>query len=365
MEIRDGKSILMSTTAGSMLPTNFNTIMAVMKTDPISVAVKKMVSNQILSVPVYDRVKRGYTSFLDMLDIVAFALKSFHKASTDSQGKKEINKEKGKEKENEKEKTFTELPPELQDLLNTALFDTATCGEIADLSHRNPFFPVDSSAPLLEALHLMVKWRVHRIPVMDSEGELITVLSQSQITSHIYRYLWCFDSSLLKLTAASLAAGTKPSDPTDATSESKVVSVHVNDRAVDAFIAMHEKRVSGVAVLDENGKIVGNISASDLKAVGFDGALMKRLFYTVSEFMRLINKPITSMHAGSGPAVVHKDSSFNSVVGLLVNTKIHRVYVVDKEDHPIGVVGHGEILKAVESSFEGKHSITRAVSTYF
>lgn len=52
----------------------------------------------------------------------------------------------------------------------------------------DPFFPVDSSAPLLEALHLMVKWGVHRIPVVDSEGVLITIISQSQITAHMYHY---------------------------------------------------------------------------------------------------------------------------------------------------------------------------------
>lgn len=50
---------------------------------------------------------------------------------------------------------------------------------------------------------------------------------------------------------------------------------------------------------------------------------------------------------------------------MQVNTKIHRVYVVDEEDHPLGVIGHGEILKAVESSLDRKHPLTKAESTYF
>lgn len=50
---------------------------------------------------------------------------------------------------------------------------------------------------------------------------------------------------------------------------------------------------------------------------------MRRLFYSVSEFMKLINKPITpsiiTSASSSGPAVVQKDNSFGSVVGLLVS----------------------------------------------
>lgn len=99
---------------------------------------------------------------------------------------------------------------------------------------------MDSGAPLLEALHLMVKWGVHRIPVVDSDGELITILSQSQVTSHmypsfllyvmydtfihvpIYRYLWCFDALLLKKTASSLASGITDHDsPSEASSDWK------------------------------------------------------------------------------------------------------------------------------------------------
>lgn len=36
----DGKNILMSTTAGSLFPTNFNSIVSVMRTDPVSDAVQ-------------------------------------------------------------------------------------------------------------------------------------------------------------------------------------------------------------------------------------------------------------------------------------------------------------------------------------
>lgn len=49
-----------------------------------------------------------------------------------------------------------------------------------------------------------------------------------------------------------------------------------------------------------------------------------------------------------------------------INTKIHRAYVVDEKQRPVGVIGHGEILKAVETSLDVQHRpLARAVSNYF
>lgn len=56
-------------------------------------------------------------------------------------------------------------------------------------SITDPFLPVESTAPTLEALNLMVKWGVHRIPIVDAEGELITVLSQSQMVAFMYPFV--------------------------------------------------------------------------------------------------------------------------------------------------------------------------------
>lgn len=96
-----------------------------------------MVKNQILSVPVYDRVKRGYTSFLDILDIVAFAVKPImneSKTSIDSQGKVEGNQN---TEGNGKKEGENGIPKELQDCFTAPVFETVTCGEIADFSGRS------------------------------------------------------------------------------------------------------------------------------------------------------------------------------------------------------------------------------------
>lgn len=37
------------------------------------------------------------------------------------------------------------------------VLEKATCGEVAGFSGRNPFYPIDATAPLLTALQLMAK----------------------------------------------------------------------------------------------------------------------------------------------------------------------------------------------------------------
>ena len=60
-------------------------------------------------------------------------------------------------------------------------------------SERNPFYPVDASAPLEAAVALIAKVRVHRIPVVDADGSLIGIITQSKILQYLYDNLYLLD----------------------------------------------------------------------------------------------------------------------------------------------------------------------------
>jgi len=168
-----------------------------------------------------------------------------------------------------------------------------------------------------------------------------------------------FSPSLLQKSAISIAAATGTAD-SQGESKSAVVSITTKERAIDAFMAMHDKRVSAVAVVDDDGKIVGNISASDMKTIGYDGALLSRLFYPASEFLKLISShghvpsPGNPHPPAPAPVVATRDTSFRAIIGTLVNSRIHRVYVVDEAQRPIGVVGYTEMLRAVQDSLDAR-----------
>jgi CBS domain-containing protein len=46
---------------------------------------------------------------------------------------------------------------------------------------------------------------------------------------------------------------------------SPVIQVHYDTPAIRVFRLMDNRKISGVAVVDENGRLVGNTSGSDLK----------------------------------------------------------------------------------------------------
>jgi len=306
------KDLLQKTQVGSLFPETLSTIVTVTDNDSLSTAFRTLIENNILSVPVWSVHKHRFTAFIDMLDIVAVCVDEL----TEDQLCHDTD--------------LTSLMEKVDSLQNKKV------GELANFSGRNPFYAVESTAPLHIAIKLMNKWKVHRIPVVDSEGTLISVLTQSHVVHWLSNHMYQF-SDLIWKTLEQLEIG-----PTE------VISVSHDQKAIEAFKLIYSKKVSAVAVVDENGVLIGNISASDLKLIGYNAKLVSRLFYPIPEFLKVItaNKE-ACRHTFQGILAVQKDSTMGDVVQKLVSTHTHRVYVVDNDQKPIGVISNLEVLKAI------------------
>jgi len=299
-----GMNLLRSTTVGSLFPDHpSGEIICFSKNDSLATTFQALAEHRILSAPVYDPVHRTHNAFVDMVDIVSFLVTEYSEQ-------------------------------EISDLHSLHSFMHAKCGSVSDLSGRDPFLPVESMAPLLTAISKMVQWRVHRIPVVDSEGELVTVITQSHVVKFLYQNMYLF-GNLPNLTVEELKMFHAP-----------VVSVSLDHKGFEAFKAMHDNRVSAVAVVDYDDKLVGNISVSDLKIIGFDGTMLARLYYPISQFLKLLAKDKGS-NTVEEPACVSLQSQFREVVGKLVQTRIHRVYLTDDSGAPTGVITQHEVLNAL------------------
>jgi predicted transcriptional regulator len=66
---------------------------------------------------------------------------------------------------------------------------------------------VESSMSLYDCLNLMTKWKVHRVPVVDSMGTLLTSISQSSIVKFLCRIISKF--SVAEKTVEELKLGYK------------------------------------------------------------------------------------------------------------------------------------------------------------
>jgi len=100
---------------------------------------------------------------------------------------------------------------------------------------------------------------------------------------------------------------------------------------------MRENGASAVAIVDDDGKLVDVLSVSDLRLIGHDLTKLERVTRTVEEFSSFKTTKVA-------PVVVYACDTVAYVTQRLLENKIHRLYVVDGENKPIGVVTLGDFL---------------------
>jgi CBS domain-containing protein len=71
------------------------------------------------------------------------------------------------------------------------------------------------------------------------------------------------------------------------------------------------------------------------------------VFKNVEEFLKLGPK---KEKAFGKPVCCKPSALFGDIVGEIVSTATHRIYVVDDMGNPIGVISLGDILEAIKHS---------------
>jgi len=126
-----------------------------------------------------------------------------------------------------------------------------------------------------------------------------------------------------------------------------VVRIHKDDKVLEAFKDIAHWKITGIAVLAKGDVLVGNISSSDLKAIVTPtGALdFAPLYMSAENFIQLCR---TRSPARTGVVVaVREYDTISTVLRVMAQSKIHRVYVVDAEGRLSGVVSARDVLRAL------------------
>ncbi len=126
-----------------------------------------------------------------------------------------------------------------------------------------------------------------------------------------------------------------------------IVSICETDKALQAFRLMRDNSISGLPVVEYDniiitststkqnfsaqGKLVGNISESDLQAIQSNAQYLKLLFLPITEYLSAMHK-----HHEEKRGYVHRpivkcelDDTYRQVVERIYPSKVHRCYVVD------------------------------------
>jgi len=296
-----------------------NKIYVAARTDKVVDVWKGLVEHNFLSVPVLQKTKHRYYGFVDLYDIVKFVIEFF-----------------GETEELKNSNDWFAMAN------NSEEFRKKTVNDIMKypLTKRNPFFPIHSGFSLFCAIEALAREKgLHRVPVIDEERLLITVVTQSQVNQILFRNL-------------DILGGKKdlPMNQMKRYFED-VISIPEDATAIEAFRTMVEKNISGLAVVDKEGKLTANISLKDLKAMSTDARLFWRLFQTVHNFLLKVRKE-NNEHSGDRPrtvVTVKPTDTLETVIRKLSEFKIHKVYVVDEHKKPVSVISLKDILYEIIS----------------
>lgn len=221
------------------------------------------------------------------------------------------------------------VPKSLSELL--ALkdgFAETTIGELTSKSRWSRFVPLDSKrSSFLDAILLLGKYGQHRVCIVESPGGgLVNMLTQSALLDEMTRSNPAFSS----VTSKSL----KELGWSEKHSTQSVLTVNIHATYWEAFNVMSRNLISAVPIVSDKGVMIGNLSVKDLRNMINDPARFPSLSVPMSEF------PSFPLHL----LTCREKDTLQDVMEKLSHTKVHRLFLVDDNTRPVGVVSLGDIL---------------------
>lgn len=224
------------------------------------------------------------------------------------------------------------------------LFRSAEIPVVDLLSVHNEserIWTLNDTDPIQSCLEPMSKG-VHRIIVRQqrtSADGVVTTRSRLLTQSDLVRFLMSYS-----------VHGRTPADGTpdarkslselhivDSPNKPSMTAIARTATALEAFRLLEQHSIMSAPVVDEDGSIITSISASDLR--GLRSHQLSSVLLPVLEFLK-------SQRAGalSVPITATLSSSLYDVSMLMILHRIHRVWIVDDAQKPIGVVSMSDVI---------------------
>eukprot|EP01118_Nematostelium_gracile_P011746 TRINITY_DN421_c0_g1_i1.p1 TRINITY_DN421_c0_g1~~TRINITY_DN421_c0_g1_i1.p1 ORF type:complete len:327 (+),score=67.36 TRINITY_DN421_c0_g1_i1:43-1023(+) len=290
-------------------------------TTKVSEFLTKLESASILSAPILDDDQKTI-GIVDVLDIVLFIIGLFPKeVPWDNLDENELRKV----------------------LQSGSQFDNTPISELLELSHRikqqyGHLITVTKSTPITKLLD-MFYLGIHRVLVLDDKGVVENVISQSDLLHILGQCLPFLEERERKILVKDFGLS------------SELTTVKMDTKTIQVLSMMQTNIdlpiLSAVPIVDIDGNLVANFSASNLKGLRqttFISLLLPVMtFLTIQQETEDFQTNLTrfkSVH----PIVCDMDTTFECVVERMVAHRIHRLWIV-QDKRPIGVISIGDVFR--------------------
>eukprot|EP01124_Arcella_intermedia_P026809 TRINITY_DN512_c0_g1_i1.p1 TRINITY_DN512_c0_g1~~TRINITY_DN512_c0_g1_i1.p1 ORF type:complete len:322 (-),score=73.36 TRINITY_DN512_c0_g1_i1:16-981(-) len=273
----------------------------------------ELIKHNILSAPVFDASVGKYIGFLDIRDLVSFVVFVY-------------------------DEQMVQDNTRLEDLIKHGVgqYKVATTDgvTVSYLSRRNRFITVNENDTLFAVTKVLADTSIHRVPILNAEGKIINIISQSSIIQLLSKHCTKVGMDDADLPLSSLPEiGNRP-----------VLSVLKTETVINTFRLLEKKNLSGIALVDEHGRLVGTTTGKDL-GLFLKNPTLAALNLPIFEHLQKIRAEV--LDSKTPCIAVFEKYKLSRAVALLAATRVHRVFVVDGEEHyrPIRVISITDVFK--------------------
>jgi len=284
------------------------------KKQPLERALSRINTHNILSLPVVDEdsPNGAVIGLLDVLDIIASVAENIESSNS------------GRPRRN---------------MLFTLISD------VMNKEGRQPTYLTSTSTTLRDVIHHFATTGIQRVMVVERpipegvieqtkpEDSVIGLLTQSDLVRFIAEnFMWMRREPIFSATLREL--GLVQRQP---------ITVDCSTPAYKVFLEIHKKCRAGVAMVDSSGKLVANVSASNIK--GMTRRNYQLLFRPIIQYLSRDRK----RGWWQLPICTTLDTPLGTVVLQFVASKVHRMYICDDENRPVGEVSLTDVMTQLKN----------------
>jgi len=265
----------------------------------IEEALQTMARERLIALPAYDTTRKDFPFIIDLWDIMSFiAFADYFNGIRN-----------------------------MHNFLDPRLLKepvSSVAGSIGSSSDRM-IRTFENNVPLLDLMKPMSA-SIKRVLVAQMWSKFDRLVTQTDIVKFLYEHRFELGPKV-NMSLEELGINLKP-----------VITVNRSDQAIEGFRRVHDADVGAVAVVGTTTHaLYSTLSASDLRGMTSDN--INDVFLTVEAFLR-------KQHHGSiiEPVTVRKDAELADIMRLIVEKRIHRVWVSNDQGFPEGVVSLSDII---------------------
>ncbi len=134
--------------------------------------------------------------------------------------------------------------------------------------------------------------------------------------------------------------------------QSNVISVTPETSIEEVARLLHSNKISGVPVVDNENRIIGVVTELDIifNEISREPGMVERLrtFFVPEDYMKKRQAMTAGEIMTTPPITAKRYTPLRDLIQIITNSRIKRVFIVDEEGRPVGVVSRIDIIRGLE-----------------